>query len=213
MTPSQATDTPQPLAVDYSGHPLHVGDTVAYIGTDPVALYQGRIVVTSPLNICVEAGPHLVTFSGIPESLSTRRPRPLDGTVSRNTEDETLRYPQVALTGTESRHSVSLFVGDSELPSDVVQGELLRGDGPRITLNERKTPRILFVEDERRRLGYVARVEELLAVIERVRAFATRLEEFGENALKDDDRKLYLAIAKDLRARIDGPTPNTEDGV
>lgn len=68
----------------------------------------------------------------------------------------------------------------------------------------------LFDEISRRHQSAINRVDELLAVIERVRAFATRLEEFGENALKDDDRKLYTAIAKDLRARIDGPPPGPE---
>ncbi|WP_030188061.1 hypothetical protein [Streptomyces violaceorubidus] len=115
MTPSQATTTPTPLAVDYSGRPLHVGDTVAYIGTDPVALYKGRIVVTAPLNICIEAGPHLITFSGVPESLGTQRPRPLDGTVSRNERGEKLRYPQVALTDTEDRFSASVYLGNQEI--------------------------------------------------------------------------------------------------
>ena len=37
------------------------------------------------------------------------------------------------------------------------------------------------------------------AAIERIQALATRLEEFGE-------------IAKDLRARIDGPIQDAEDG-
>jgi hypothetical protein len=34
------TDTPQPQAVDYSGRPLTEGDTVAFIGTDPVCLHS-----------------------------------------------------------------------------------------------------------------------------------------------------------------------------
>lgn len=43
------------------------------------------------------------------------------------------------------------------------------------------------------------------AALTRVRALATRLEEFAENALKDDDRKLYKALATDLRNQIAGP--------
>ncbi|MFE0207043.1 hypothetical protein [Streptomyces sp. NPDC058985] len=116
---------PQPQAVDYNGHPLHVGDTVAYIGVDPVRLCEGRIAVTAPLNICVESGPHLITFTGVPASHATPRPRPLDGTVSRDDREEPMRYPQVALTGTEGRHSVGLYVGDSEI-GEAVQRDIAR---------------------------------------------------------------------------------------
>ncbi|AKZ60742.1 hypothetical protein SAM23877_p033 (plasmid) [Streptomyces ambofaciens ATCC 23877] len=187
--------SPEPQAVDYNGRPLHVGDTVAYIGIDPVRLCEGRVVVTSPRNICIESGPHLITFSGHPASLGTPPPRPLDGTVTRNKqEQEPFQYPQVALTDTENRYSsVGLYVGDRDLPADVVQGEMISESGPRVVLDE----------NERRHQAVIDRVDELLAVIERVRAFAARLEEFAENALRDDDRKLYAAVASDLRARID----------
>lgn len=122
MAPSPET---QPLAVDYSGQPLHVGDTVAYIGVDPVRLCEGRVVVTAPRDICIESGPHLITFSGIPASLATPPPRPLDGTVSREHREGPLRYQQVALTGTEDRHSTSLHVGNSEI-GEAVQRDIAR---------------------------------------------------------------------------------------
>jgi len=48
------------------------------------------------------------------------------------------------------------------------------------------------------------------AALDRVRALADRLEEFAENALKEDDRKLYAALASDLRTRIDGPALDTD---
>ncbi|MEV8248124.1 hypothetical protein AB0R01_30775 [Streptomyces rochei] len=182
MAPSPET---QPIAVDYSGQPLHVGDTVAYIGVDPVRLCEGCVVVTAPRDICIESGPHLITFSGIPTSLDTPPPRPLDGTVRREHREGPLRYPQVALTGTESRHDVSLYVGDSKFPIDVAHGEVIRGSGPRIA------------------------VDELLAAMDRVRAFVARLEEFAEKALKDGDRKLYAVVASELRSCIDG---RAEDG-
>jgi len=51
------------------------------------------------------------------------------------------------------------------------------------------------------------RAETAEAALKRVHALASRLEEFGENALKQDDRRLYNALATDLRNRIDGPTP------
>ncbi|MEU9218840.1 hypothetical protein AB0D47_20090 [Streptomyces sp. NPDC048376] len=55
--------------------------------------------------------------------------------------------------------------------------------------------------------------DEARAAIARVRDFATRMDEFAENALRVDDRKLYGAIASDLRTRIDGPAvePSTDN--
>jgi hypothetical protein len=43
------------------------------------------------------------------------------------------------------------------------------------------------------------RAERAEAALERVRGLAAQLEEFAENALRADDRKLYAAIANDLR--------------
>ncbi|MFI2081481.1 hypothetical protein ACH43Y_14175 [Streptomyces rubiginosohelvolus] len=38
--------------------------------------------------------------------------------------------------------------------------------------------------------------------LDRAAGLADRLEEFAENALRTDDRKLYAAIATDLRTRL-----------
>jgi hypothetical protein len=55
-----------------------------------------------------------------------------------------------------------------------------------------------------------ARVRELEAALDRVRALADRLEEFAENALRTDDRDLYAAIARDLHAAIQPADQTTE---
>lgn len=54
---------------------------------------------------------------------------------------------------------------------------------------------------------YMVRAERAETAIERVRALATRLEEFAENALKVDDRSLYRAIASDIYTQLDGTAP------
>ncbi|WP_333758845.1 hypothetical protein [Streptomyces sp. ISBFB 2968] len=54
--------------------------------------------------------------------------------------------------------------------------------------------------------------DEARAAIARVRGLADRLDEFAENALRVDDRKLYAAIASDIRTRINGTTPEAPDG-
>ncbi|MGQ4393755.1 hypothetical protein ACN6K5_003541 [Streptomyces violaceoruber] len=173
MTPSPETP---PLAVDYSGRPLTEGDTVGFIGTDPVCLRQGRIRVIGPNDLCIESGAQLVVFFGTHAGWAEPAARPFGGKTVPNEDLAHVRaYPHVALQAPEDQS-------------------------------------VVLDEAVRRHKGAINRVDELLAVIEKARAFATRLEEFGENALKDDDRKLYTAIAKDLRARIDGPTPNAEDG-
>ncbi|MFJ8657496.1 hypothetical protein ACIRNU_34800 [Streptomyces rochei] len=166
------TDT-QPLAVDYSGRPLTEGDTVAFIGTDPVCLRQGRIRVIGPNDLCIESGAQLVVFTGTHAGWAERAARPLGGKTVPNEDLAHVRaYPHVALQAPEDQS-------------------------------------VVLDETVRRHKGAIARVDELLAVIEGVRAFATRLEEFAENALKDDDRKLYAVVASELRARIDG---RAEDG-
>ncbi|MCX0246433.1 hypothetical protein [Streptomyces drozdowiczii] len=54
------------------------------------------------------------------------------------------------------------------------------------------------------------RAEHAEAAIASVREFATRLEEFAENALKTGDRQLYAALAADLRTAVDtAPDPGT----
>lgn len=187
MTPSPETP---PLAVDYSGRPLTEGNTVAFIGTDPVCLRQGHIRVIGPNDLCIESGAQLVVFTGTHAGWAEQAPRPLGGKTIPNEDLAHVRaYPHVALQAPENENvTARVRVGDTDFPGDVVKGEVVQGSGPRIA------------------------VDELLAALDRVRAFATRLEEFGENALKDDDRKLYTSIAKDLRARIDGPTPDAEGG-
>lgn len=49
------------------------------------------------------------------------------------------------------------------------------------------------------------RAQQAEAALDRVGALATRLEEFAENALKNSDRQLYAALARDIRQRIDAP--------
>lgn len=56
------------------------------------------------------------------------------------------------------------------------------------------------------------RAERAEAAIERARSLATRLEEFAENALRNDDRDLYAAIAADLRKRLEDRKPDAHDG-
>lgn len=169
------TETPQPLAVDYSGRSLTEGDTIGFIGTDPVCLRQGRIRVIGPNDLCIESGVQLVVFTGTHAGWAEPAARPLGGKTVPNEDLAHVRaYPHVALQAPEGQATV-------------------------------------FDETVRRHQGAITRVDELLAVIEQVRGLASRLDEFGENALKADDRELYTAIAKDLRDRIDGPAPNAED--
>ncbi|MEV6124404.1 hypothetical protein AB0M23_28505 [Streptomyces sp. NPDC052077] len=75
---------------------------------------------------------------------------------------------------------------------------------PRTHINALAQP---LADEATRHQGTTAHVDELLAVIERVRALATRFEEFAENALKTDDRELYRAIAGDIRTQLDGVPP------
>jgi hypothetical protein len=92
------TDTPPPQAVDYSGQTLHEGDTVAFIGTDPVCLRQGRIRVIGPHNLCIEDGVYLVLFDGVHAGWATSRPKPLGGTATVDEDaKQVLAYPHVAL--------------------------------------------------------------------------------------------------------------------
>ncbi len=49
-------------------------------------------------------------------------------------------------------------------------------------------------------------VSEAAAALGRVRDLAAQLEECAENALKQDDRKLYAALARDLRTRAETRT-------
>ncbi|MFD7465087.1 hypothetical protein [Streptomyces tendae] len=54
--------------------------------------------------------------------------------------------------------------------------------------------------------------DEARAALDRVRGLAARLDEFAENALRVDDRKLYAAIASDIRTRIDGTAADAPGG-
>ncbi|MGW0014743.1 hypothetical protein ACWDVX_33955 [Streptomyces tendae] len=214
MTPSPETP---PLAVDYSGRPLTEGDTVGFIGTDPVCLRQGRIRVIGPNDLCIESGAQLVVFTGTHAGWAEPAARPLGGKTVPNEDLAHVRaYPHVALQAAESSEGETSAVIE-ELLHEARQwarhgyeigqshcGWSDHGVAP-TWLTEGWPPHI----DTCEHLKQMAEFDEALT---RVRALATRLEEFGENALKDDDRKLYTAIAKDLRARIDGPTPNAEDG-
>jgi hypothetical protein len=49
-------DTPPPQAVDYSGRPLQVDDTIAFVSNDPIGLVSGRIVLIHDRQIVVESG-------------------------------------------------------------------------------------------------------------------------------------------------------------
>ncbi|MFH9761339.1 hypothetical protein ACH4MJ_04290 [Streptomyces anulatus] len=55
-------------------------------------------------------------------------------------------------------------------------------------------------------INRAARAEALMTELEAARdralGLADRLEEFAENALRTDDRKLYAAIAADIRTRL-----------
>lgn len=95
------TDTPPPQAVDYSGRPLHEGDTVAFISTDPIGLRQGRIRIIGPHNLCIEDGSYLVLFDSAFAGWSTPPPRPLGGTTVPSDEaKQATAYPHVALQAT-----------------------------------------------------------------------------------------------------------------
>lgn len=94
------TDTPPLLAVDYSGRPLIEGDTVAFIGVDPVRLCEGRIRIIGPNDLCIDTGDHLVTF---PAAQAPWIPsiRPMGGkAVRRPIPDGAQQYPHVALQPT-----------------------------------------------------------------------------------------------------------------
>ncbi|MFF8910598.1 hypothetical protein [Streptomyces olivaceoviridis] len=96
------TDTPSSLAVDYSGRPLHEGDTVAYINRDPISLRQGRIRVIGEHNLCIEDGAHLVLFDAAFAGWASTRPKPLDGeTTISDDAKQVSAYPHVALQAPE----------------------------------------------------------------------------------------------------------------
>lgn len=100
MTPSPE---PQPLAVDYSGHPLTEGDTVAFLTYDPIGLCEGRIRIIGPNDLCIDTGQHLVTFPAA-DGYGPRVPtfKPIGGTVApRPIPDGAQQYRHVALQPTE----------------------------------------------------------------------------------------------------------------
>ncbi|MBZ6211685.1 hypothetical protein KVH31_34885 [Streptomyces olivaceus] len=120
MTPSQATDTPQSLAVDYSGRPLTEGATVAYIGTDPVCLRQGRIRVIGPNDLCIESGAQLVVFTGTHAGWAETAARPLGGKTVPNEDLAHVRaYPHVALQAAENGGPVTVHVDNADIGSAV----------------------------------------------------------------------------------------------
>lgn len=95
-------DTPRPLAVDYSGRPLTEGATVAFIGTDPVCLRQGRVRVIGATDLCIESGAQLVLFSSVHAGWAETPARPLGGKSVPNEDVAHVRaYPHVALQPTE----------------------------------------------------------------------------------------------------------------
>ncbi|MGW0626464.1 hypothetical protein [Streptomyces sp. NPDC002758] len=69
---------------------------------------------------------------------------------------------------------------------------------------DRARLRTRLAEQEAETMRQHERARDAEAAIARVRALAERLEEFAENALKEPDRQLYAAIARDLHSRIDG---------
>ncbi|MFF7476625.1 hypothetical protein [Streptomyces sp. NPDC008092] len=92
------TDTPPPLAVDYSGRPLTEGDTVAFIHTDPIGLREGTIRIVGPNDVCIDTGDHLVTFPAATHPLLGPAFRPLGGTVKpRPVPEGVQQYPAIAL--------------------------------------------------------------------------------------------------------------------
>ena len=95
-------DTPTPLAVDYSGHPLAEGDTVAYISRDPICLRQGRIRVIGPNDLCIESGAQLILFESVHAGWAETPARPLGGKAVPNEDLQHVRaYPHVALQAPE----------------------------------------------------------------------------------------------------------------
>ncbi|MFG2359422.1 hypothetical protein [Streptomyces sp. NPDC048521] len=96
------TDTPPPPAVDYSGRPLHEGDTVAFISVDPIGLNEGRIRIIGPNDLCIDTGQHLVTFPAATRPLLGPAFHPLGGTVKpRPVPEGAQQYPAVALQPSE----------------------------------------------------------------------------------------------------------------
>jgi hypothetical protein len=118
-------DTPRPQAVDYSGQPLAEGDTVAFIGTDPVCLRQGRIRVIGPNDLCIESGAQLVLFPSTHAGWAETPARPLGGKAVPNEDVVHVRaYPHVALQSSASGTS-DLFIGDHEIGA-AVQADVAR---------------------------------------------------------------------------------------
>lgn len=98
------SDTPPPVAVDYSGRPLTEGDTVAFIAADPVGLCEGRIRIIGPNDLCIDTGQHLVTFRAARQFVGIPPIRPLNGTVKpRPIPDGAQQYPHVALQPSKDR--------------------------------------------------------------------------------------------------------------
>lgn len=123
MTPSPETP---PLAVDYSGRPLTEGDTVAFIGTDPVCLRQGHIRVIGPNDLCIESGAQLVVFTGTHAGWAEPAARPLGGKTVPNEDLAHVRaYPHVALQAPEGSASVNVYVGNQQI-GDAVRQDVAR---------------------------------------------------------------------------------------
>lgn len=96
------TDTPPPLAVDYSGRPLHEGDTVAYISHDPICLRQGRVRVIGANDLCIESGAQLVLFPSTHAGWAANPAKPVGGKSIPNEDLAHVRaYPYVAFQDPE----------------------------------------------------------------------------------------------------------------
>ena len=94
--------TPPPQAVDYSGRPLHEGDTVAYINRDPICLRQGRVRVIGANDLCIESGAQLVLFESVHAGWAETGALPLGGKTILNEDLKHVRaYPTIALQASE----------------------------------------------------------------------------------------------------------------
>lgn len=107
-----ATDAPFPVqAVDYAGHPLTEGATVAFINNDPITLCQGRIRVIGPRQICIDTGHDLYVF---------------DGTHSRIT----LAPQSEGIPVYDSDGPTGLYLGNKTITGGIITGTLPDGPQP-----------------------------------------------------------------------------------
>lgn len=93
------------------------------------------------------------------------------------------------------------FTFCNQLVGHVTMTEFAKKITEKVTAVAQRAEAVRYANEQKRR------AEHAETVVGHVRDLATRIEGFAENALKTEDRKLYTAIAHDIRARTGGAEP------